>query len=43
MTPNIRVVLVVSKVGNRKGCLGIYVGLYYLRQEQDLVDTTTVR
>lgn len=43
MTPNIRVVLVVSKVGNRKGCLGIYVGLYYLKQERDLVDTTTVR
>lgn len=41
MVLNIRVVLIESEVGNRKGCLGIHVGLYYLNQEQDLIDTTT--
>lgn len=43
MALNIRVVLTGSEVNNRKGCLEIHVGLYNLKQEQDLIDTTTVR
>lgn len=41
MALNIKVVLIENEVGNRKGCLEIHVGLYYLKQEQDLIDTTT--
>lgn len=43
MALNIRVVLIGSEAGNRKGCLEIQVGVYYLKQEQDLIDTATVR